>query len=108
MSSSAFKGELGSWVRFNEMDAIAHGDGLYGACTGNPQAPKIIGKLAFNLLARPSIENKKVVQQINSSAGFAVFVSERDDPVNWVEAGRCYERFALKATSLDIRNACDG
>ena len=34
-----------------------------------------------------------------------MFVSERNDPGHWVEAGRCYERFALQAAALGIRNA---
>ena len=35
----------------------------------------------------------------------AVFISEASDKAHWVEAGRCYERFALQATALGIRNA---
>ncbi|WP_404790191.1 hypothetical protein [Altericista sp. CCNU0014] len=34
-----------------------------------------------------------------------MFVSDVDDKAHWVEAGRCYERFALQATALGIRNA---
>lgn len=34
-----------------------------------------------------------------------MFVSERDDRTHWIEAGRCYQRFALQATALGIRNA---
>jgi len=105
MNDANFKNELCSWVRFNENDATAHGDGLYGKCTGNPALPTVIGKMIFNLVARAGTENKKIVKQVESSAGFAVFVSARNDPRHWVEAGRCYERFALTATVLGIRNA---
>lgn len=42
---------------------------------------------------------------MRSSAGLAVFVSAVDDRAHWVEAGRCYQRFALQATALGIRNA---
>ncbi len=42
---------------------------------------------------------------MRSSAGIAVFVSEANDPAHWIEVGRCYERFALRATALGIRNA---
>ena len=105
MSDPLFKAELGSWVRFNENDAVSHGDGLCGKCTGNPALPATLGKLIFGLVPRPSPENKKIVQQVKTSAGFAIFVSEKDDPAHWVEAGRCYERFALTATALGIRNA---
>jgi len=34
-----------------------------------------------------------------------VFVSDFSDKAHWVEAGRCYERFALQTTALGIRNA---
>jgi hypothetical protein len=34
-----------------------------------------------------------------------VFSSEVNDKAHWVEVGRCYERFALQAAALGIRNA---
>lgn len=45
------------------------------------------------------------MQQVRSSAGIAVFVGQTADKAQWVEVGRCYERFALQATALGIRNA---
>jgi hypothetical protein len=42
---------------------------------------------------------------LRSSAGIGVFVSDANDNAHWVETGRCYERFALQATVLGIRNA---
>lgn len=42
---------------------------------------------------------------MRSSAGIAVFVSEGENPEQWIEVGRCYERFALQCTALGIRNA---
>jgi hypothetical protein len=50
-------------------------------------------------------ENDKYAKQIRSSAGIAVFGSDRNDREHWVETGRCYERFALQATALGIKNA---
>jgi len=38
-------------------------------------------------------------------SGICVFVSDISDTAHWIEAGRCYERFALQATALGIRNA---
>ncbi len=32
-------------------------------------------------------------------------MSEHNDKKHWVETGRCYERFALQATALGIKNA---
>jgi len=34
-----------------------------------------------------------------------VFSSEASDKQHWIEVGRCYERFALQATALGLRNA---
>jgi hypothetical protein len=42
---------------------------------------------------------------VRSSAGIAIFVSEANEKADWVEVGRCYERFALQSTALGIRNA---
>ena len=53
----------------------------------------------------PKSENDRYARQVRNSAGIAVFVSEVNDATHWVEAGRCYERFALQATALGIRNA---
>ena len=59
----------------------------------------------MGLFFTPSSENERYARQIRNSAGIAVFVSEVSDKAHWVEAGRCYERFALQATVLGIRNA---
>ena len=53
----------------------------------------------------PKSENERYAKQIRNSAGIAIFVSGGVDRAHWVEAGRCYERFALQATALGIRNA---
>jgi hypothetical protein len=56
-------------------------------------------------LFRAKSENDKYARQIRSSAGIAVFIGQAADKTHWVEVGRCYERFALQATALGIRNA---
>lgn len=105
LNNPAFIKELKSWIRFNHREAAHTGDGLSGQATGNPSIPRWLGTLLFNLLLRVQPENKKIARYIRSSAGIAVFVSDQDDRPHWVEAGRCYERFALQATALNIRNA---
>jgi hypothetical protein len=105
MGDPAFVRELKSWIRFNGAEAIHKRDGLYSATTGNPNIPTWLGELAFGLLFRPKGENDKYARQIRSSAGIAVFVGQSADKPHWVEVGRCYERFALQATALGIRNA---
>ena len=105
MADPAFVKELKAWIRFNGADALRTKDGLYSASSGSPSIPTWIGDLAFGLLLRPKSENDKYAQQIRSSAGIAVFVGNTADKAHWVQVGRCYERFALQATALGIRNA---
>lgn len=105
LSNPAFRQELKAWIRFNDAEAKRTGDGLSSRTTGNPTAPGWLGNLIFKLLLRVQPENDKVERHIRSSAGVAIFVSDQDDRAHWVEAGRCYERFALQATALGIRNA---
>jgi hypothetical protein len=105
MNNNAFMEELKSWIRFNDREATCTGDGLSGRTTGNPSIPRWLGNLLSKLLFRVKPENDKNTRYIRSSAGIAVFVSDVDDKAHWVEAGRCYERFALQATALGIRNA---
>jgi hypothetical protein len=35
----------------------------------------------------------------------AIFVSDTPGPAQWVEVGRCYERFTLQSAALGIRSA---
>ena len=105
MADAAFVKELKAWIRFNGADEVRTRDGLYSVSSGNPSIPKWIGDLALGLFFTPKSENERYTRQIRNSAGIAVFVSERNDKAHWVEAGRCYERFALQATALGIRNA---
>ncbi|MBB1075927.1 Tat pathway signal protein, partial [Rhodoferax sp. 4810] len=105
MADAAFVKELKTWIRFNGQDAVRTGDGLYSAATGNPNLPAWLGELAFGAFFTPKSENDKYARQIRSSAGIAVFVGQTADKAHWVEVGRCYERFALQATALGIRNA---
>ncbi|MGF1602534.1 MAG: Acg family FMN-binding oxidoreductase [Thermosynechococcaceae cyanobacterium] len=105
INNNAFMKELKSWIRFNDQEAARTGDGLSSRTTGNPSIPRWLGSLLFKLLIQVQPENDKNTRYIRSSAGIAVFVSDVNDKAHWVEVGRCYERFALQATALGIRNA---
>ena len=105
MRDPAFVRELKQWMRFNDADAARLGDGLYSGSSGNPTGPDWLGGLMFDMFFKEKAENDKYARHIRSSAGIAVFVSEADDRAHWVEAGRAFERFALQATALGIRNA---
>jgi hypothetical protein len=109
MGDPAFVAELKHWIRFSAGEAVRSGDGLYSITTGNPSLPRWLGSALFSMLFTPASENTKYARQIRSSAGIAVFVShahgQEDQRATWVEVGRAYERFALQATALGIRNA---
>jgi hypothetical protein len=105
MNDPAFVKELKTWIRFNGDEAVRTGDGLFSGLSGNPSLPRWLGSLAFSMFFTPKSENDKYAKHVRSSAGIAVFVSEANDKAHWVEAGRCYERFALQSAALGIRNA---
>jgi hypothetical protein len=105
MGDPTYIDELKRWLRFSYVDALSSGDGLFSAASGNPALPALVGRALFDMVATAQSENKKYLAQIASSAGLAVFVSERSDKAHWVAAGRAYQRFALQATALGIRHA---
>jgi hypothetical protein len=105
MQDPRFMAELKKWIRFSEAEALATRDGLFGHASGNPTVPRWLGSLLFGFLVTPQGESDRYATQIRSSSGIAVFVSERSDPAAWIEAGRAYQRFALQATALGLRNA---
>lgn len=105
MDDPAFIEELRAWLRFSPEKAIALGDGLFSACSGNPVAPEWIGRYLFKAFFTKDAENAKYRDHIRSSAGIAVFIGDQADPLHWIKVGRSFERFALQATALGIRNA---
>jgi nitroreductase len=105
MADAAFVRELKTWLRFTPREAIATGDGLFSASSGNPILPAWLAPHVFDWVFRADAENDKYARQLRSSAGVAVFVSQRDDRDHWVRAGRACQRFALQATALGIKHA---
>ena len=105
MNDPAFVAELKTWIRFGADEAMRTGDGLFAGATGNPSLPRWLGSRMMDLFFTPKSENERYARQLRNSAGVAVFVSDAADRRHWVEVGRCYERFALQATALGIRNA---
>jgi hypothetical protein len=105
MHDPAFVEELKAWIRFSDDEAIRRGDGLFSGSSGNPAMPRWLGSRMMGLFFTPKSENERYARQIRNSAGIAVFASDTSDKAHWVEAGRCYERFALQATALGIRSA---
>lgn len=98
-----FVSELRDWLRYNPREAIAKGDGLFSASSGNPQLPSWLGPSLFDLSFKADAENAKYREQVASSAGIAVFFADRADPQGWFAAGRAGQRFGLAATALGMK-----
>ncbi|WP_271594732.1 hypothetical protein [Bradyrhizobium sp. CCBAU 65884] len=105
MRDPAFMTELISWIRFNDSMAIERLDGLAARSSGNPALPAWLARRFLKFVLTEKRENDKYAEHVRSSAGIAVFISPRNDKAGWVAAGRAYQRFALQATMLGIRNA---
>jgi hypothetical protein len=105
MRDAAFVRELKHWIRFSEGEALASRDGLFARSSGNPALPRWLASPMFGLFFTEKAENDKYARQLRSSAGVAVFVADAENRAHWVAVGRAYQRFALLATSLGIRNA---
>ena len=105
MNDPAFVAELRHWIRTSPEQAMASKDGLFSACSGNPVVPGWLGNLAFDLVFKEKSENDKYRDHIRSSAGVAVFVGDEEGPEHWIKVGRSFQRFALQATALGVRNA---
>jgi hypothetical protein len=101
----AFVAELRDWIRFTPEQALSTRDGLFAATSGNPVAPAWLAKRLFSLFFTKDAENDKYRDHIRSSAGIAVFIGTREDPEHWIKVGKSFQRFALQATALGIRNA---
>ena len=105
MRDEAFIEELKEWIRFNESTLVAHRDGIFSASSGNPTLPSWLGNLVLRFAFTADGENDKYRDQIRSSAGVIAFVSTHNDKDSWIRVGRCYQRFALQATALNVRHA---
>jgi hypothetical protein len=105
MDDPAFVAELRDWLRFSPQQALATMDGLFAGASGNPVAPAWLGSRMFGRFFTKDRENDKYRDQIRSSSGIAVFIGDRADPEHWIKVGRSFQRFALQATALGIRNA---
>jgi hypothetical protein len=105
INDPAFMAELRNWIRFSDAEAVAKRDGLFSRASGSPSVPRWLAAPLFKIVFTAPGENAKYSKFIRSSAGIAVFVSDASDKEHWIETGRCYERFALQATAMNVRTA---
>jgi hypothetical protein len=105
LSDPEFRRELIAWIRVNDAQAIRSGDGLSGRVSNQPQLPTWLAKPILRFVLTPDAQVRTDTANLRSSAGIAVFIGEADELPVWIETGRAYERFALRATASGIRNA---
>lgn len=105
LGDPAWRRELLAWVRFNPTEALRRRDGLAGRVNAQPSLPTTIGRVLAPVLIRAERQVRTDRARLQSSAGVASFVASTDSKATWVEAGRCYERFALQADLFGIRTA---
>jgi hypothetical protein len=63
--------------------------------------PAWLGPRVFDMVFKASAENDKYARLLQSSAGVAVFVSERDDKDHWARAGRACQRLTIRPTPAE-------
>jgi hypothetical protein len=105
LNDATFRRELVSWIRFNSRAALATRDGLAGRATGQPSVPTWFGTALQRMLITADKQARLDDERLESSAGVAVVVTTGNDIADWIDAGRAYQRFALRAEVLDVRTA---
>jgi hypothetical protein len=105
MDDPAFVRELKRWLRFNPRSAMADGDGLFSAASGNPVLPAGVSDIAFWLAFTKSSENQRYRRLMAASAGIAIFSADVADHAHWVAVGRACQRFQLAATHAGLKTS---
>ncbi len=100
----AFIDELIAWLRFNKREALVGRDGLYSACSGNPEVPGWLGRM-FVAGTNPQQQAEADAKKLRSSSAAVVIASAGETRSDWVRAGQVYERLALQTTALGIKSA---
>jgi hypothetical protein len=104
-SDPAFVEELVRWIRFNGREVEDRQDGLTHAAMGLPSIPRWLGRFVMRRLVTPESQARSAARAIRSSPAMMLFTTDRADPRGWVHLGRSFERVALTATTLDIKQA---
>ncbi len=100
-----FVAELVSWLRFSEKEVMTKGDGIWSASMGLPNTGRFIGNFVMKNFVSAGTEEKRLKKLIKASAGFALFMVEKNDPIHWVKLGQSFQRFGLISTKNNISHA---
>jgi hypothetical protein len=103
MSNPDFRNELASWVRNNW---TKQSDGMPAYVQGMPGL--------ISLIAKPMIRKnkgvaksqaKKDAKRVEHSAAIGLIVTKSENPQNWLDAGRVYQRACLIALKDNVKTA---
>ena len=100
-----FVNELVSWIRFNKKEALKRGDGIWSSSMGLPNIPKPLGNVIMKKFVSAKSEAARWKKLIYESAGFVLFLVNRNTKEDWVMLGQRFQRFGLKATQLNLKHA---
>jgi hypothetical protein len=104
-SNKEFVNELVNWIRFSEKEVMKRGDGIWSASMGMPATGRFLGKIIMKNFVSAGSEAKRLKKLIQTSAGFALFMVEKNDPYHWIRLGQVFQRFGLVATKSGISHA---
>ena len=100
VNNRAFFQELGRWMRPTGSTAE---DGMPGSVIGATKPQSVVMRGLIRRF-KPAVKviAKKDAQVLSGSSGVGFITTRADNPIDWFEAGRYYERLALKATALGL------
>lgn len=101
-SSKEFRDELIGCIRFSKDEIVRHRDGLSSRATGRPTIPEWFGRAFFQFLSLSGLEAREIAGKVRGSSAALVLVSDDNDRVTWVKAGRGLERIKLTATARGV------
>lgn len=100
-----FVNELTSWFRYSKSEAEKTKDGLWTAAMGLPNMGRLIGNFVMKNFVSAKSEAKRIQEILQHTQGLAIFVSDDNDVVSWINIGRAFQRFGLTATKLGLSHA---
>ncbi|MDX1629869.1 MAG: nitroreductase family protein [Fulvivirga sp.] len=101
----SFVNELIEWIRFSKREAEQTGDGIWASSMGMPNSGRFIGEIVMKYFVSAKSEAKRWKKLIDASAGFFLFLADKNDIPHWIRLGRAFQRFGLTATKLGINHA---
>jgi nitroreductase len=103
MKRGEFREELAGWIRNNW---TKQPDGMPAYVQGIPGPVSLIAKSVIK--TNPKVagsQAKKDAKSILNSAAIALITLKKENPRNWVDAGRLYQKIWLQATRAGISSA---